>query len=226
MRLYIGNKNYSSWSLRPWVLMRVLDIPFEERLVPFRSAEWQAVEELSPTGRVPCLVDGERLVWDSLAITEYLAEIRSEVWPADRTARAFARSVAAEMHSGFQALRAMCSMNCGLKVRLSAVTPAVARDWARIDALWQDGLSRFGGPFLAGTGFTAADAFYAPVAFRARTYAPDLSPASSAYVARLLDLPAMQDWFRAALAEPWRDAPHEAEILAAGTILEDLRQAG
>lgn len=225
MRLFIGNKNYSSWSLRPWLLMRELGIPFEEQLVPFRSDAWKSVTDLSPTGKVPCLVDGEIIVWDSLAISEYLAESHPAVWPDDREARAFARAIAAEMHSGFQALRSMCSMNCGLKVKLTEMTPAVARDWARIDAIWQEGLSHFGGPFLAGGRFTAADAFYAPIVFRARTYSPDLSPAASAYADRMLDLPAMRAWFEAALAEVWRDAPHEEEIRAAGIVLEDLRKA-
>ncbi|WP_106754934.1 glutathione S-transferase family protein [Pannonibacter carbonis] len=225
MRLFIGNKNYSSWSLRPWLLLRELGIPFEEQLVPFGSDAWKSVTDLSPTGKVPCLVDGEIIVWDSLAISEYLAESYPAVWPDDREARAFARSIAAEMHSGFQALRSMCSMNCDLKVQLNEVSPAVARDWARIDVIWQDGLSRFGGPFLAGDRFTAADAFYAPVVFRARTYSPSLSSAASGYVATMLALAGMTSWFEAALAEPWRDAPHEDEVRAAGTILEDLRKA-
>ncbi|WP_439527720.1 glutathione S-transferase family protein [Pannonibacter sp.] len=225
MRLFIGNKNYSSWSLRPWLLMRELGIPFEEQLVPFGSDAWKSVAAVSPTGKVPCLVDGEIIVWDSLAISEYLAEGHPTVWPADREARAFARSIAAEMHSGFQALRSMCSMNCGLKVQLNEVSPEVARDWSRIDAIWQEGLSRFGGPFLAGDRFTAADAFYAPVVFRARTYSPSLSAAASGYIAAMLALAGMTSWFEAALAEPWRDAPHEDEVRAAGTILEDLRKA-
>lgn len=225
MRLFIGNKNYSSWSLRPWLLMRELGIPFEEQLVPFGTDAWKTVATLSPTGKVPCLVDGEIIVWDSLAISEYLAEGNPAVWPADREARAFARSIAAEMHSGFQALRSMCSMTCGLKVQLNEVSPAVARDWARIDAIWQEGLSRFGGPFLAGDRFTAADAFYAPVVFRARTYSPSLSAAANGYVATMLSLAGMTSWFEAALAEPWRDEPHEEEVRAAGIILEDLRTA-
>ncbi len=225
MHLFIGNKNYSSWSLRPWLLLRELGLPFEEQLVPFGSDAWKSVAAVSPTGRVPCLVDGDLVLWDSLAITEHLADTHPAVWPADRQARAFARSIAAEMHSGFQVLRSTCSMTCGLKVQLHEVSPALARDWARIDAIWQEGLSRFGGPFLAGDHFTAADAFYAPVAFRARTYSPGLSPAAQAYAERMLDLPGMRAWFDAALVETWRDAAHEEEVLAAGAIVEDLRRA-
>ncbi len=224
MRLFIGNKNYSSWSLRPWLLLRELGIAFDERLVPFGSSAWTEVTEVSPTGRVPCLVADGLVVWDSLAIVEYLAEQHPSVWPADRAARAFARSIAAEMHSGFQALRSMCSMNCGLRVRLNGITPAVARDWGRIDALWQQGLTRFGGPFLAGDRFTAADAFFAPVAFRAQTYSPGLSTASAEYCKRMLALEGMQNWYAAALAEPWRDEAHEAEIHAVGYVVADLRQ--
>lgn len=224
MRLFIGNKNYSSWSLRPWLLMSELGLNFEEVLVPFGSDAWRSVNAVSPNGRVPCLVDGDIIVWDSLAITEYLADGQPRIWPADRQARAFARSVAAEMHSSFLALRTMCSMSCGVKVQLHEVSPALSRDWARIDAIWQEGLSRFAGPFLAGDHFTAADAFYAPVVFRSRTYSPDLSPAGSAYVARMLELPGMKAWFAAALDETWRDASHEEEVRAAGVILEDLRR--
>jgi len=218
--LYIANKNYSSWSLRPWVLLHELGVPFEERLVPFSAG---AFKSFSPSGRVPCLVDGDLVVWDSLAITEYLAEARPSVWPADKAARAWARSAAAEMHSGFSHLRNTCSMNCGVRVRLFEVTPEVAADWRRIDELWTEGLRRFGGPFLAGDRFTAADAFYAPVAFRVQTYSPVLSETSAAYARRSLSLPSMQSWYTAALAEPWRDDGHEAEVRAAGEWLADLR---
>jgi glutathione S-transferase len=140
-KLYIGNKNYSSWSLRPWVLMRTLGISFEERLAPFGAG---AFEAFSPTGKVPCLEDGEALIWDSLGIVEYLAERHSGVWPQDAFARAWARCAAAEMHSGFGALREYCSMNCGIRVRLEAERPALDRDIARIEALWNEGIRRFG----------------------------------------------------------------------------------
>lgn len=222
--LYIANKNYSSWSLRPWVLMKALGIPFEERLVPFGEGPGlHGFESFSPTAKVPCLHDGARVVWDSLAIAEYLAESFPAVWPAERTARAWARSATAEMHSGFGALRSTCSMTVGQRVRLRSMEPALATDVSRIDQLWCEGLNRFGGPFLAGAMFTAVDAFFAPVAFRVRSYGLGLSSPASAYAERLLALPAMREWESAALAEPWREAAHEAEVAAAGEILEDHR---
>ena len=224
LRLHIANKNYSSWSLRPWVLMRTLGIPFEERLSPFESAgPSPSFRAFSPTGRVPCLIDGETTVWDSLAIVEYLAEACPAVWPGEKRARAFARSAAAEMHSGFSALRNTCSMNCGVTVRLHEIPPALRGDIDRLAALWGEGLSRFGGPFLAGDAFTAVDAFYAPVAFRARGYRLEFPGAAGAYVRRLLDLPAMREWHAAALAETWREPGHEAEIAAVGTVIADDR---
>jgi glutathione S-transferase len=222
--LIIGNKNYSTWSLRPWVLLKALDIPFTERLEPFIDhGSHDVFRAFSPTGRVPCLIDGDIFVWDSLAITEYVAEQHPAVWPSDRAACAWARSVAAEMHSGFSALRNTCGMNCGLRVELFQRSPALEADLARIDELWRDGLARFGGPFLAGPTFTAADAFYAPVAFRLMTYGLSLSPESDAYAQRLRDLPAMRDWYAAGIAETWREPDHEAEVTAAGRIIADLR---
>lgn len=223
-KLHIANKNYSSWSLRPWVLMRELSIPFEEALLPFPGSGGHGnFREFSPTGRVPCLIDADQTVWDSLAITEYLAEIFPAVWPKDRSARAWARSVAAEMHSGFSSLRDTCGMNCGVRVRIAAFPVPVQADWARIDGIWNEGLTRFGGPFLTGAAFTAADAFYAPVAFRVQTYAPPLSARAAAYGRMLLGLRSMQEWYRAALAETWRDEAHESEVRRAGELLQDLR---
>ena len=230
MRLTSANKNYSSWSLRPWLLLRMLGLPFEERLLPFTppaptspAAPGLAYAGLTPSGRVPCLDDGELRIWDSLAIVEYLAELDPRAWPADRAARAWARSACAEMHAGFGRIRDVCTMNCGLRVQLRDWTPALLAEWARMDALWCEGLRRFGGPFLAGPGFTAVDAFFAPVALRVQSYSPRLSPEAQAYARRLLDLPPMQAWVQAALQEPWRDEAHEAEARAAGTWLQDLR---
>lgn len=225
-QLFIANKNYSSWSLRPWVLMRTLGIGFAERLVPFApgtSSSWAAFRAFSPTGKVPCLVDDGCVVWDSLAIAEYLAERHAGVWPAAAAARAWARCAAAEMHSGFAALRAICTMNCGLRVRIDLPSAALGRDIARLAELWNEGLARFGGPFLVGGTFSAADAFYAPVAFRIQGYGLQLDEASMAYTQRLLELPAMRDWYAAALAESWRDPDHEEDARRAGTLLEDLR---
>lgn len=224
--LYIANKNYSSWSLRPWVLMKALEIPFNEHLMPFEGgfgASHEAFRRFSPSGLVPCLVDGELAVWDSLSIVEYLAEQHTNVWPADKAARAWARSATAEMHSGFGALRDECSMNCGLRVELNGLSDKLKADVYRLDALWQQGLERFGGPFLAGKHFSGVDAFYAPVAFRAQTFNLPLSAPSQAYVERMLALPAMQAWYQAALEEPWREPMHEAETLKNGTLKVDLR---
>ena len=222
--LYIANKNYSSWSLRPWVLLKALDIPFEERFVPFLEGEtYEAFRKFSPTGLVPCLVDGDQTVWDSLAITEYVAEDHPRAWPSDSAARAWARSASAEMHSGFSALRNTCGMNIGVRVKLHEITPALAGNIARLDELWTEGLSRFGGPFLAGQSFTAVDAFFCPVAFRIQTYGLEMSETAMAYARRLRELPAMQDWYAAGLAETIRDLPHDAEIPDFGTITEDLR---
>ena len=221
--LSIANKNYSSWSLRPVVLMRTLGIDFEPVMRPFAEGPDAPPRDFSPTGKVPCLDDNGLIVWDSLAITEYLAERHPGVWPADPVARAFARCAAAEMHSGFQALRGQCPMSVGLTVALAERTPALDADLRRISALWNEGFARFGGPFLAGAEFTAADAFFAPVAFRVRTYGLALEAASADYVARLLALPAMLEWEADALAETWREPGHEADILKTGTVTEDRR---
>ena len=226
--LHIANKNYSSWSLRPWVLMRVLGIAFDEQLTPFGpGSNRERFRRFSPNGKVPCLVDRGVAVWDSLAIAEYLAERHAGVWPADAAARAWARCAAAEMHSGFAALRERCSMSCGIRVRLHEPArdqaDALCQDLDRLQELWNDGLARHGGPFLAGAAFTAVDASFAPVAFRIQTYGLVIDGAAGAYAARLLALPAMRQWYDEALREPWRDEPHDAEIRAAGAWLEDLR---
>ena len=229
LELHITHKNYSSWSLRPWLLMRQLGVPFAEvlHLLP-PAGDWAAVRALSPSGRVPVLVDRERdlLVWDSLAITETLHERlgpEGGVWPTDARARGWARAASAEMHSGFGALRSICSMSCGVRVRLHAIAPSLATDLARLAALFEDGLGRWGGPFLAGARFTAVDAFFAPVAFRAQTFHLDFPPMAAAYLERLRALPDMVAWYRDALAEPWREAGHEADTLAHGVLVADLR---
>lgn len=223
--LIIGNKNYSSWSLRPWLVLSALAIPFTEQLQPFVDhGSHDSFRAFSPTGRVPLLIDGDIKVWESLAIVEYVAETHAQVWPSDRAARAFARAISAEMHAGFSTLRNICTMNCGLRIALHSVTSALQADLDRIDELWCEGLKRFGGPFLAGDAFTAADAFYAPVVFRLQSYGLTLSPPANAYAARLLALPAMQSWYQAGLAETWREPDHEADARAAGTIISDLRR--
>lgn len=222
--LFITNKNYSSWSLRSWVLMRQLELPFREQLTPIpEGSTGEAFGKVSPSGRVPCLRDGDTVVWETLGIAEYLAERHPGVWPADSQARTWARCASAEMHGGFVTLRERCSMNCGLRVRMREISPLLHREISRLNALWNEGLSRFGGPFLAGKGFTAVDAFFAPVAFRVQTYGLPFDDTGAAYVARLLALPAMQSWYTAALAETWREPGHEAEAEGVGTWLEDLR---
>lgn len=222
--LITANRNYSSWSLRPWLLMRALGIPFKERFEPFAKPDnYEDFRAFSPSGQVPVLLDGERTIWDSLGITLYLAERHAGVWPQDEAARAWAICAAAEMHGGFGALRNDCTMNVGVRVAPNPPSPALARQIARLGELWAEGLSRFGGPWLAGAVFTAVDAFYAPVAFRVRTYGLDVGAAGAAWVARVLDHPAMLEWEKAALTESWREEAHEAELAAAGIVTADLR---
>ena len=224
MQLYIGNKNYSSWSMRPWVLMTEVGIPFEEVRLRLDSAAdspfKKTLLELAPTGRVPLLVDAGFAVWDTLAIVEYLAESYPDrrVWPEAKKARARARSLCAEMHAGFAALRERFPMNIEASLpevgaRCIAEFPAVAADLTRIDAMWTDQLAESGGPFLFGA-FSAADAYFAPVAARLKTYAPPIGAAASAYVERVLALRSVRSWCDAARAEhdfiqedePYRDA--------------------
>jgi glutathione S-transferase len=225
MQLVIGNKNYSSWSMRPWVLMRQLGIPFEEQKLRFdfsaNSPFRQAVARVSPAGTVPVLVDNGFSVWDSLAIAEYLFEKfpGSGVWPADAKARARARSVSAEMHAGFSALRGHCPMNieADLKdvgAKVWAEQDAVRKNVARIESLWADALSHSGGPFLFGH-FSAADAMYAPVCMRLRTYGLPMTEVARAYVERICAAPGVAAWMADALAEhdyiaedePYRASP-------------------
>lgn len=224
--LHIGNKNYSSWSLRPWALMRALDIRFEERQHVFAGgSNWDDFRRFAPNGRVPCLHDGATVVWDSLAIAEYLAERHDGVWPADPQARAWARCAASEMHSGFAELRNRCSMSCGQRVKLGETGAALGADIARIDEIWVEGQDRFGGPYLAGTRFGAVDAFYAPVVFRVQTYGLPLSEGARAYFERMLRHPVLQEWYESALSEPWREASHEREVAQAGEVWADYRKS-
>ena len=223
--LHIANKNYSSWSLRPWVLLKAFDIPFTEKMHPFpENGTWDLYRQFAPNGKVPCLQDGDITVWDSLGITEYIAEQYPQTWPTDKEARAWARSATAEMHSGFQALRNECGMNCGIRIELPKISPALQKDITRIDELWSEGLHKFGGPFLAGDKFTAVDSFYAPVVFRAQTYYLPLSDIAKKYVQELLKLPAMKEWYEASLAEVWREPAHEQETIGAGKLIADHRK--
>jgi glutathione S-transferase len=223
--LVTANRNYSSWSLRPWVLMRALGIAFEDRIEPFLAPEnYDAFRMFSPTGQVPVLIDGERTIWDSLGIALYLAERHDGVWPSDGDARAWAVCAAAEMHGGFAALRNERTMNVGVRVDPVRGSDALDRNVARVTELWAEGLDRFGGPWLAGADFTAVDAFFAPVAFRVRTYGIDVGPQGLAWVERIIAHPAMREWEDAALGETWREAGHEAELAASGSITADFRR--
>lgn len=223
--LVTANRNYSSWSLRPWLLMKALDIPFADRVEPFaETGNYERFRAFSPTGTVPCLIDGERAIWDSLGIALYLADRHPGVWPAGEDARAWAQSAVSEMHSGFSALRNDCTMNVGVRVAIRPMSPALQKDVARLTELWAEGFSRFGGPWLAGVEFSIVDAFYAPVAWRVRTYGLDVGAAGQAWVERVIAHPAMQQWEAEALAESWREAAHEAELATCGTITADYRQ--
>ena len=222
--LITANRNYSSWSLRPWLLMKALDIPFVDRIEPFTEPDnFEGFRTFSPSGLVPVLLDGKRTIWDSLGITLYLAERHDGIWPAEETARAWAQAATCEMHGGFGALRTDCTMNVGVRVAPRPASPVLQRQIARLAELWADGLSRFGGPWLAGADFTAVDAFYAPVAFRARTYGLAVGAAGQSWVACVLAHPAMRQWESEALAETWREADHEAELAATGTVTADYR---
>lgn len=225
LQLFIANKNYSSWSMRPWVLMRQADIAFEEVMVPFDdfapgSPFKQKVLALNPVGKVPILVDGSLAVWDSLAIAETLAERFPEkhLWPADPAARARARSICAEMHAGFTSLRTHCPMNIEASLpEIGAIIwrdkPGVRADVARIQSMWEGLLQEHGGPMLFGE-FSIADAYYAPVCMRLRTYALPVSDMVRAYIDRVTALPAVAEWMEGALAEQWfviEDEPYRLE---------------
>jgi glutathione S-transferase len=223
-QLFIADKNYSSWSLRPWLLLTELGIAFTEQHSRFDGPDnRQKFRSFAPNGKVPCLHDDGEVIWESLAIVEYLAERHAGVWPSDAKARAFARCAASEMHAGFTTLRSTCPMSVGIRVKLNQIGPALQADLDRLSELWQQGLNRFGGPFLAGNVFTAVDAFFAPVAFRVQSYGLPLAAPAQAYVELLLSLPGMLAWQQAALADPYREASHEAEPLRHGVLTADLR---
>ena len=205
--LIIGNKNYSSWSLRPWIAMRVAGIGFDEIVIPlYEPGSRERALTYSPTGKVPALADGDIRVWESLAILDHLADIvpQAGLWPSDARARAHARAVAAEMHSGFAALRRHCPMNMWRPPKTRDLTAEAAADVARVEVIWTDCRTRFGkdGPFLFGA-FGAADAMYAPVVSRFHTYGVQVGPVAQAYMAAIMALPAWQEWRAAALLEPW-----------------------
>jgi len=207
LKLVIGNKNYSSWSMRPWLALRANDIPFEEVFIPLYTndkADKDRILSFSRAGKVPALIDGDVTVWDSLSIVEYLAEKypQKRLWPEDPARRAHARSISAEMHSGFMPLRNECGMNLHRPIGAVKLSADAEANVARVQELWTDCRARYGGagPFLFGA-FTAADAMYAPVVHRLRTYAIKVSPVAQAYMETMMALPAFAEWTRAGLAE-------------------------
>lgn len=215
LTLIIGSKNYSSWSMRPWVLMRAAGVPFDEVLVLLDVPGYKdTIARWSPSRRVPALHHEGRVIWDSLAICEYLAELypNQRLWPADRAARAHARSVVAELHSGFSALRTHCPMDLHRRRPGPGDGPGVAEDIARVFDLWEDALARSGGPYLFGT-FGIADAFYAPVISRLFTYDKVLPEPLRRYAERVWETPAVREWATAAEAEA--EAEAEADRSAA-----------
>ena len=207
LKLVIGNKNYSSWSMRPWLALRANDIPFEEVFIPLYTddkADKDRILSFSRAGKVPALIDGDVTVWDSLSVIEYLAEKfpHAKLWPEDHAARAHARSISAEMHSGFMALRNECGMNLHRPIRAVAMSDDANANVARIQAIWAECHQRYGkvGPFLFGA-FSGADAMFAPVVHRFRSYAIEVKGDARHYVEAMNALPAFQQWTREALAE-------------------------
>jgi glutathione S-transferase len=215
-RIIIGTRRYSSWSLRGWLPVRLAGLEVAEVAIPLAGGYTASIAMISPGGTVPLLDHDGNLIWESLAIGEYCAELKPGLWPADRKARALARSVSNEMHAGFRALRQAMPMSLFRKAVGAGRTPEVLADIARIEAIWRDCRARFGagGPYLFGADFTMADAMYAPVVCRFLTYQPELSVASSAYCEAVRAHPLMEEWYAAAAAEPesWRVAAMEAPL--------------
>jgi len=215
LKLIIGNKNYSSWSMRPWIAMKVAGIAFEETVISLDAADFKAkVGAVSGTGKVPVLIDGDVRVWESLAILEYLAEKfpKAGLWPSDVVARAHARAIANEMHAGFLPLRRLLPMNMWRPVIKRALTPEAATNVQRIEEIWSGARARFGqsGPFLFGR-YGAADAMYAPVVSRLHTYDVAVGAGTRAYMDAVMALPAFREWHAAGIKEPWVLADDEVD---------------
>jgi glutathione S-transferase len=228
MRLVIANKLYSSWSMRPWLVMRAFDMPFEETVIPLRQPDTRTrILTYSPTGKVPVLIDdtageGGAVVWESLAIISYLADSFPDkpIWPSGKVALAHAKAIAMEMHAGFQTLRQTCPMNLGKRFATPPMTADLTANVERLEAMWREARERFAGgrgPFLFGA-FTAADAMYAPVVTRLDSYALPVGSETRAYMDAVLGHPAVVEWTRGAFAEPWRIPEYEA----GHTVIEDL----
>ena len=228
LTLIIGNKNYSSWSLRPWLAMKVAGLPFAEIVVPLDDDFKRNIQRYSPAGQVPVLYDGDTIVWDSLAILEYLAEKfpGAGLWPQEQAVRSQARCVAAEMHSGFVPLRRACPMNMRRTPKTIMLEEGVRANIARIDAIWSGCRARFGknGPFLFGH-FTIADAMYAPIVSRFATYAIPVGPEAWSYMNTLRDLPAWTEWDTAARAEALDHAAQRVVMGARGAVAQLLIHA-
>ncbi len=224
MKLLIGNRNYSTWSLRPWLVLRHFEIPFEDEVLLLCGNGWREnLQMRSPTGKVPVLIDGDLVLPETLAIIEYLADLfpAKAIWPADRTARALARAAASEMHAGFAALRSHAPMNLRASHPGKVDLDAVRKDLHRVEELWGGLLARSGGPYLFGE-FSAADAMFAPLATRLRTYDLPVSDVAQRYVEAIYALPAFQAWLTLALQEPWIVDDDEIDVIqgrvAPGTL--------
>lgn len=226
LRLVIANKVYSSWSMRPWMVMRAFDIRFEETVIPLKRPETEnAIAKVSPSGKLPVLIDGDLAIWESLAIIEYLAEneVDKQIWPRNREARAHARAISNEMHGGFLALRQACPMNLAKRFNTPELSDDLKANVARIETIWRDTRARFGtrthdsGPYLFGP-FTAADAMFAPVVTRLDTYQIPVAADTRTYMDTVLAHPAFLDWKSAALAEPWTIDDYETGHTATETF--------
>ena len=225
MKLLIGNRNYSTWSLRPWLVLRHFEIPVHDEVLQLSGPGWrEKIAAQSPTGKVPVLIDGDLVVPETLAIIEYLADLYPDkaIWPVDRRDRALARSAAAEMHAGFSALRSKAPMNLRASHAGKVDPDGVRGDLHRVETLWGGLLEKSGGPYLFGA-FSAADAMFAPLATRLRTYELPVSDMAARYVEAIYALPAFQDWLSMALQEPWVVDDDEIDVIqgrvAPGTIV-------
>ena len=223
LKLVIANKLYSSWSMRPWLVLRAFAIPFEEIVIPLRHPDSRArVLEYSPSGKVPALIDGDQTIWESLAIIETIAESfpGMAIWPKDRDARAHARAISNEMHGGFQTIRQMCPMNLGARYKAPEMTDQLKANVDRLAAIWSEARQKFGknGPYLYG-GFSAADAMYAPVVTRLDSYSIAVDPETRRYMDTILRHPDVAAWRNAALKEPWTIADYDV----GHTLIETFR---
>lgn len=224
MHLIIANKLYSSWSMRPWLVMRAIGLDFEETVIPLRQPETaERIRAFSPSGKVPVLIDGEVKVWESLAIISYLADKYPDkpIWPEGTVARAHAKSISMEMHGGFQALRQACPMNLGKRFAAPAMSDDLKANVARIEQIWRETRQRFAadGPYLYGARFTAADAMYAPVATRLDSYSLPVADDTRAYIDAIYANPHFTAWRAAAFDEPWVITAYEENL----TMIEDIK---